>query len=383
MLLFILFSTPASYGESRELNIIYTGSLQGELEPCGCSPKTDFGGVARLSGYLKEHKEELSPHLLVDAGNFAGDDTPQGKLKTETLLKVYGIIGYDAVAFSAREKAVQDLVAEISHTNKISVVSGSSGHAGAVSVKRGNADILISTDPQLHALDKINILVTDIQVSDAQAMKHWDVIILSSGEKLEEPLKKEKSIIVSGYPKGKEVGILSLHLDDSGKIKGYKHRWQPLGNDIREDTEVRKVLQEYDARVARLYKEAETVVSEINYLGISSCTECHQPFAEIWGKSRHAGAFASLEKVEKASDPECIKCHVVGFGEAGGFNSMKTTPGLANVQCEACHGAGKEHLANLELPLNPVTVSECLKCHTGENSPDFNYPVYLEKIKHW
>ena len=33
--------------KQRTLNIVYTGGVAGELEPCGCSPKTDFGGVAR------------------------------------------------------------------------------------------------------------------------------------------------------------------------------------------------------------------------------------------------------------------------------------------------------------------------------------------------
>ena len=72
----------------------------------------------------------------------------------------------------------------------------------------------------------------------------------------------------------------------------------------------------------------------------------------------------------------------MGFDEAGGFKSIETTPGLANVQCEVCHGPGKEHLSDLSGPMRPVTKSTCLKCHTKSNSPDFRYPAYLKKIKH-
>ena len=59
----IITFPPVTYGEGKKLNIIYTGSLEGELEPCGCSPKGNFGGLARLSGYIGEHdKRAVSLH---------------------------------------------------------------------------------------------------------------------------------------------------------------------------------------------------------------------------------------------------------------------------------------------------------------------------------
>ncbi len=73
------------HGQGRTLNILYTGGVNGELEPCGCSPKTDFGGVARRAGYLTEHEKTLSPYILIDAGNFLDKDTPQGRLKAEAM----------------------------------------------------------------------------------------------------------------------------------------------------------------------------------------------------------------------------------------------------------------------------------------------------------
>ena len=55
------------------------------------------------------------------------------------------------------------------------------------------------------------------------------------------------------------------------------------------------------------------------------------------------------------------------------------TLGLVNVQCEACHGPGKEHVSDFTAPMNPVVESVCLKCHTEDNSPDFDFRRYLEK----
>ncbi len=375
-------AAPAAYGKEQVLNIIYTGSLQGELEPCGCSPKTDFGGLARLSGYIKENKKGLSPYLLVDAGNFSSEDTPQGRLKTETLLKAYGIIGYDAVAFGKREAVLPaDFLLPVSHKYKIKVVADSPNYSRAVLKNINKLNIHLGTNPEGPEKGKINILLSDINVSDAKTIKGWDVIILSSEEILEEPVKTNSAIIVAGYPKGKKFGILTLHLDRTGKVTDFRHKWQPLGADIKEDKAIRQILNDYDSQVAGLLKKTEKPLTESAYLGTAKCAECHQPFVESWEKTKHAKAFSSLEHVGKSFDPECVICHTVGFAE-GGFFSMEATPGLANVQCEVCHGTGRKHLSDFEKPLKPVTVYVCLKCHTNDRSPDFNYPSYLEKIKH-
>ncbi|MBI5407880.1 MAG: hypothetical protein HZA14_00780 [Nitrospirae bacterium] len=381
--LLITISPMTIYGQMRILNVLYTGSLQGELEPCGCSPKTDFGGPARLSGYLAENKKDLQPYLLLDAGNFSGEDTPQGRLKTETVLGAFSIMRYDAVALLERESVFKDdFIQPLLQRNEIPAVSGAPKYNTSVSLNRANFDVNISADPGDLKEGKLNILLTDLPVSASKLFKGWDVIILSSGEILDEPLKVNGTVIVSGYPKGKNLGILTLKVDDSGNVVESVHRRQPLGSDIKEDASVRGILNDYDSRVAGLLKEAEKPLTETAYLGAVKCAECHRPFIESWKDTRHAGAFASLEKVGKAADPECIKCHVVGFGEEGGFYSIQTTPELANVQCEVCHGSGKGHLSALEKPLKPVSESVCLKCHTRDNSPDFDYSIYREKIEH-
>ena len=386
MFLIILFPTVTHghvYGQTRTLNIVYTGGVNGELVPCGCSPKTDFGGVARRAGYLTEHQKMLSPYILIDAGNFLDKDTPQGRLKAEAMLKAFGIMKYDAVAFLKMEKEFPySFFSGLLKKYKIPVISDMPRYRQSISTKRDAFDVNISVNPMNYQKGKLNILLTDQPISEIKHVKGWDIIILSSGEILEEPLKSNGTIIVSGYPKGERLGILTLQIDSAGKILEFKHRWQLLDKDIKEDIKVRKALKEYDAKVARLLKDDSKPSAEISYLGVSKCGECHQPFVESWKKTRHAAAFSSLERAGKSKDPECVKCHTAGFGEKGGFYSAKTTPMLTNVQCEACHGPGSEHLLDFSKPMQPVTEHVCLKCHTKSASPDFNYPVYLEKIKH-
>ena len=59
--------------------------------------------------------------------------------------------------------------------------------------------------------------LTDHSISEIKPLKGWDIITLSSGEILEEPIKANGTIIVSGYPKGERLGILTLQIDSGGE----------------------------------------------------------------------------------------------------------------------------------------------------------------------
>lgn len=356
LIIFTIFLFPyAAHARESALNILYTGAIKGELEPCGCSPETQSGGLARLSGYISANKKALFPYVLVDAGNTFSDGTPQGRLKNDAILSSFALMGYDAAALPANK---------------------------AVKAVKSGLKINISSDEKLAKKGMINILLSGKTVSELKAVKGWDVMISSSGEELEKPEMSGSTVIVSGFPKGQKLGILSLKLDSKGKVIGSSHMWQALKQDAAEDPVVRAVLKEYDQKVAALLKEEELKPAAGGpYLGSESCVECHQSYVDNWKATKHSAAFATLERVGKSKDPECVKCHVVGFGEEGGFLSLKATPGLSGVQCESCHGPGRDHAADFS-PMRQVGIDICLRCHTAENSPLFNFQKYFEKIKH-
>lgn len=86
------------------------------------------------------------------------------------------------------------------------------------------------------------------------------------------------------------------------------------------------------------------------------------------------------------ADANCVGCHVTGYGQNGGFVNVASTPDLAGVGCEACHGPGgtyikKEHMSlqNKEYKkadivavglVGEIKKEQCTLCH-NEKSPFF------------
>lgn len=105
---------------------------------------------------------------------------------------------------------------------------------------------------------------------------------------------------------------------------------------------------------------------EATYLGAAKCKMCHMKQHGTWMKMKHSKAIESLT-AEEQKNPECVKCHVTGYGQAGGFESMEKTPTMANVQCEACHGAGSLHMKSKKED-KKTTINgkgiDCRECHS-------------------
>jgi hypothetical protein len=104
-----------------------------------------------------------------------------------------------------------------------------------------------------------------------------------------------------------------------------------------------------------------------NFVGAATCSLCHSSLHETWSATRHAKAFEALEAIGEDKNPACLICHTVGNGQEGGFVDRATTNALAGVQCESCHGPGKDHRSNvsdrtLRPPVN-ISSDVCSGCH--------------------
>ncbi len=133
----------------------------------------------------------------------------------------------------------------------------------------------------------------------------------------------------------------------------------------------------------RAAKEAEKATSgtPAHYLGVEVCARCHGTEAAQWRTTKHAQAWQSLVAAHKDATPDCVRCHVVGYNQPGGFKDLTASPGLTNVQCENCHGMGTEHNAYGSTP-RKVTEQTCRSCHTKDASPEFDFVLYEPYVNH-
>src|SRR3972149_4177498 len=140
---------------------------------------------------------------------------------------------------------------------------------------------------------------------------------------------------------------------------------------------------------------ADAGAADHKYVGLKSCKACHKK--ELigdqhgeWAKGPHAKAFetlkgekaAKLAKEKGGSGPpdesdKCLKCHVPGYGlPASAF--AKPVKAADGVQCESCHGPGKDYRKKLVMSDHDKAVAKgmwepekdekiCTTCHNDES----------------
>jgi hypothetical protein len=163
----------------------------------------------------------------------------------------------------------------------------------------------------------------------------------------------------------------------------------------------------------------------LQYIGSQRCQPCHVNEFNQWQTTKHSHAYDNLvNNAKKPSlrqfDPECVRCHTVGFDYVSGFTDEKRTPHLESVGCESCHGPGSAHAANPNNPkfypalspwkrpnsptdrlpalallqrngpysadarrvLNSVDQKTCQVCHDQDNDPTYRFENFWPKVYH-
>jgi len=113
----------------------------------------------------------------------------------------------------------------------------------------------------------------------------------------------------------------------------------------------------------------------------TTCGNCHVGHQTRWEETKHAMAHQTLKNLNTAPTASCWGCHTVtergnALTTAAGWN-VKSDSAYQDVQCEACHGPGAEHVQNpsnrTKLPLARVSMTvdgaSCAACHSGSHHP--------------
>ena len=170
----------------------------------------------------------------------------------------------------------------------------------------------------------------------------------------------------------------------------------PLDRRVGEEPEVRQMVQDYIAGIERtnaalteedlrrdwLKEQGKTAADLANipkYRGPESCKGCHAAEYTKWSETRHAGAFRALESTHQTMDIECIGCHTIGHREWGGYFAPREAAKFANVSCETCHGPAGDHPEGGKCAAKAIAAETCLKCHTADIQPSFDFEANLQK----
>lgn len=426
-----------------QLRILVSGAMLGRLEPCGCA-SGQLGGLARRMQHIGEQRNY---DLLLEGGNLLDTATELDVMKRITANTVlFGMEhAYDALGVGERDLVMPpaEWGAILAGTPLVASNLASSdpewpGKPFVAKEVRGVkvrvASFLLALPEAMQTPDaKVKLVPTDKAWQAALAGSDADTrrIVMVHGADtairalIPQLVPKPDLVIgidhgyieptaaatpVGGVPlvfagiRGRVLLEVNLHRDANGPraicqlvpLPGSKT--VPGGGG---DPNVRDALlthrndvKQFDV-LTKMARQLPTA-NGAAYVGSEMCKTCHPTAYAAYEKTRHAGAWETLEKAEKdptrygwpvTAYPDCVGCHVVGYREQTGFVSAAETPQLTDVGCERCHGAGSDHMASPGTKpygiIGGVTPSLlCIQCHDFEQSPNFVYGERWPLIQH-
>ena len=123
--------------------------------------------------------------------------------------------------------------------------------------------------------------------------------------------------------------------------------------------------------------------------GSARCRECHPLQAQFWNSTRHAAAYATLQRQQQNFNLDCLPCHITKnpapeqAAPLAVEALLALPPALQSVGCEACHGLGLAHADAPDTfkPYRKVEEKTCSACHSKDRDPAFDYQQKLPKVR--
>jgi len=400
-----------------------------------------MGGVARRATAIKDYRAKHPdvPFLLVETGNALKQSDNLDDPASRWALEILNELGTDALNVTAGDLRRLSRLAEQDRLPKglrtacvssnlkpaagsraplrpfaVATVAPEGGGEAvrvgilAVSVPEGGGagaapidDALKQHLPEVEAQSDLVVLLArqgDAElVRLARAFPGIDVIVngTGAGEGREFP-KVGNTVIVEAAHAGVALGVLDVAWDRAGHVEKSKNMLIPLPPPVPEDARIADLAEKAHRDSMAFEEEAARKSSPVTmpsvFAGSAQCKDCHEKAYKVWEKSGHARAIDVLKKTGDHFNSDCLECHVTGYGINQGFVNVLRTPQLAGVQCEACHAASVAHAASPQ-SFHPglgetskvrrrLHKDFCLRCHTPENSPRFNFDEYWKKIQH-
>lgn len=224
------------------------------------------------------------------------------------------------------------------------------------------------------------------------------------------PRVENNTLVTQTMSQGKYLGILNLDLTPGGSwstdrgqeeripsgktqsqhLSTFNGNFIPLSKTLPEDPAITASVEVIQQRIAAHNQKstnadnqqiADRDQSFSGMAGFARCRECHPLQAQFWSTTRHAGAYATLQRQRQNFNLDCLPCHISqnpdrDLTASTSIESLLTLPAtLQTVGCEACHGAGRAHAdqPNKAKTYRKVEEKICRACHTKERDPAFDY----------
>jgi hypothetical protein len=383
--------------------LVFTGELDGYIEPCGCTGKENQkGGLSRRQNFLRSIQAAGWEVVPVDLGGQVKRFGKQTEAKFQSIVDGLRGMEYAAVGFGPADLRLpaEELVAAVAPIGDkpTPYVSGNVGLLGldanitprfrvveAGGLKIGITTVLgdeeaakirnddIEVVPAAQALAPIaaelskagcdhQVLLCFAKPDETQALAakfpQFDIVATSGGA--DEPprelieLPGGARLVELGH-KGMFAVAVGFFDDASAPLRSQR---VPLDARWGEADDMIDLLATYQQKLETMGLEGLGLVpirhpSGRRFAGSAACQECHEEAYEVWENSGHAKALTTLEiaRPRRDGDPECLSCHVVGWAPQrfepfeGGFAGFDKTPHLAHQGCENCHGPAAAHTA--------------------------------------
>ncbi|HNQ77324.1 MAG TPA: multiheme c-type cytochrome [Acidobacteriota bacterium] len=411
LLLALLLGLQALRGEN-ELAVFVTGGAEGYLLPCGCRT-SPAGGLSRRVTLIDDARREnpgrrvvpveLSP-LFMDRGpakdviNTAFGDF----LKSENYLVSAGPRDLE-LGNKLKEyyKGEYHLAGMAGYRDDVVVELG--GYRYLPFGKKGKLRLLFISETALLG-KKLDDPLEVFRKKVREAPQDTYIVLGNlSTMKIQEMVKEKADLLAIVSVWGHMVTTLPQKADDTWVVflgdRGRRYALLEIGYfdgrwEIWPKCEYIHRSLEGDAKVEERVRETMKKAEEINlseleksvvkpagpsFNGSDHCGGCHAKEYDIWKKTGHGSALATLEIDHQQNNTECLPCHVTGF-RGGGYPAMKES--LSGVGCESCHGPGEGHPPERHAPAEEAA-GACLKCHTKRDSPNFDREMYMKMIDHW
>jgi hypothetical protein len=413
------------------LTLLFSADNQGVLSACGC-PSNPSGGLAKRQTIIDKYRRVRPDALMLDAGDLF-PERPNA-VKVDYLMIALGKARYTAIAVGDQELGMGlPLLRKMVEQHGLPLISanvrGSDGKLlfpGHVIAEAGGRRVgvfaVLSDKIPSHAdYDWRKGLTIDPPIDAARrevkALAGCDVVVALSHQTLEEtkalaaaapgitvivsghdpaifrePGKAGGAMLVGTGPVGRVLGALTFAPKDAPAAapKGepqppVAHALSPLSEKVQD---CRWVMDLYWAYVKKAKGEPPPpwflTPPPPRYEPPEDCEKCHKHQYAAWLTTGHSHAYATIKKVKRHEDPECVLCHTMGYGRKSGFFTIEETPGLANVSCQTCHPVTADHYVKKAaiLPKDNINARLCISCHGLIESPNFDYYKYLAKVSH-